>query len=56
MDFLAEECDAWFGPRRPPPAVLKAVLDRLAMAPRKLPKHHAWLQRVLGMPEYRTTI
>lgn len=53
MNFLKDECDAWFGPRRPPPAVLKAVLDRLAMAPRKLPKHHAWLQRVLGMAEYR---
>jgi tryptophan halogenase len=56
MNFLAEECDAWFGTQRPPPAVLKAVLDRLAMARRKLPYHHVWLQRVLGMPEYRTNI
>ncbi len=54
MDFLTEECDAWYGRERPPTAVLKQVLERLALAPRKLPPHHVWLQRVLGMPEYRT--
>jgi tryptophan halogenase len=52
MDFLAEECADWYGPDRPPPTVLRNVLERLAMAPRKLPPHHVWLQRVLGMPEY----
>lgn len=52
MDFLAAECDAWYGTNRPPPTVLKYVIERLKMARHKLPPHHVWLQRVLGMPEY----
>lgn len=52
MDFLAAECDEWYGPNRPPPQVYKYVLDRLAMARQKLPLHHIWLQRVAGMAEY----
>src|SRR5690606_31597812 len=50
MDFLLEECDAWYGASRPPPQVLRNVLDKLRAAPRKLPPHHLWLQRVVGMP------
>ena len=52
MDFLADECDAWFGTDRPPPRVVRNVLDKLAKARSKLPVHHIWLQRVLGMPDY----
>ncbi len=52
MDFLAEECDAWYGNNRPPPQVFKFVLDRLSVARQKLPPHHVWLQRVVGMAEY----
>lgn len=52
MGFLDQECDRWFGTNRPKSVPLKQVLDVLAMAPRKLPPHHVWLQRVLGMPEY----
>ena len=52
MDFLREECDAWYGAGRPPPQVLKNVLEKLRAAPRKLPPHHLWLQRVAGMPAW----
>jgi tryptophan 7-halogenase len=52
MDFLADECDAWFGTNRPPSRVLRNVLDKLATARSKLPLHHVWLQRALGMPDY----
>jgi len=52
MDFLAAECDDWFGKDRPATRVAKTIADRLALAPRKLPPHDLWLQRVLGMPDY----
>jgi tryptophan halogenase len=52
MDFLDAECDDWFGTDRPATRVAKTVEDRLALAPRKLPPHALWLQRVLGMPDY----
>lgn len=52
MDFLLEECDAWFGPDRPKPRVLRRVLNKIQQAPSKLPPHHLWLQRALGMPAY----
>lgn len=55
MDFLAEECDAWYGQSRPPPSIVKNVIERLALAPRKLPPHDVWLHQVLGMPIYRGT-
>ncbi|MDZ7645499.1 MAG: tryptophan 7-halogenase [Woeseiaceae bacterium] len=54
MDFLREECDAWYGPDRPQPAVLRRVIEKLSQAPAKLPRHDAWLQQVLGMPRYPT--
>lgn len=52
MDFLRSECDAWFGARRPRPAVLKKVLTALKSGPAKLPSHELWLQRALGMEDY----
>jgi tryptophan halogenase len=52
MDFLRDECDAWYGQNRPKPRVLKRVIDKLQLAPTKLPPHDIWLQRVLGMPRY----
>ena len=52
MDFLREECDAWFGKNRPKPRVPGFVIDRLRHAPKALPPHALWLQHVLGMPDY----
>jgi len=52
MGFLDRECDLRFGTNRPKTVPLKQVLDVLALAPRKLPPHHVWLQSVLGMPDY----
>jgi len=52
MDFLRDECDAWYGKERPAPPVVRNVIERLALAPRKLPPHEVWLQHVLGMPAY----
>jgi tryptophan 7-halogenase len=57
MDFLRDECDAWYGRQRPRPKVLRRVLDKIRQAPSKLPPHHLWLQRALGMqgfPSART--
>jgi tryptophan 7-halogenase len=56
MDFLAAECDAWYGQHRPPPAVLRNVLERLTLARRKLLPHHQWLQQIVGMADYQTTL
>lgn len=52
MDFLAEECDRWFGDKRPPTRVPKFVTDRLRLAPQALPPHETWLRHVVGMPDY----
>jgi len=52
MDFLHEECDAWYGSSRPASQPAPAILNRLAAAPRKLPPHALWLQQVAGMPPY----
>jgi tryptophan halogenase len=49
MDFLRDECDAWFGKDRPPGQVAPQVASRLAVAPQKLPPHHVWLERALGI-------
>ena len=54
MDFLDAECDVWYGTGRPAPGVLRHVLERVNVAPQKLPPHAVWLQRVVGMPEYPT--
>jgi len=55
MDFLREECDAWFGTARPPSSIPKGIQDKLDMAPHKLVPHDIWLNRVSGMPEYPAT-
>jgi tryptophan halogenase len=52
MDFLADECDAWFGKDRRQPLVHGQTLDALQKAPKNLPKHEAYLRAGLGMPDY----
>jgi tryptophan halogenase len=56
MNFLDRECDGWYGRDRPPPQVLRQVIERLSVARRKLPLHHVWLQRVVGMRNYPVTL
>jgi tryptophan halogenase len=55
MDFLREECDAWFGKDRPDSQVLANVVERLNIARKKLPPHELWLKQVFGMPDYRVS-
>ena len=55
MDFLNEECDDWFGEQRPNPGVPRHIVERLRLAPQKLPPHAIWLQQVCGMPNYPTS-
>jgi tryptophan halogenase len=55
MDFLRDECDAWFGTNRPPSAVPKGIMDKLQVAPQKLPPHDLWLKTVAGMADYPKT-
>lgn len=52
MDFLRDECRERYGPGLPRTPVPLRILERLRMAPAKLPKHDAWLQKVVGMREY----
>ena len=52
MEFLAQECDQWFGLQRPATRVPRYVIERLAEAPRTLPPHEVWLQTVAGMRDY----
>ena len=53
MDFLREECAAWFGEKRPRSGMLKRVHAAVSQAPGKLPPHDVWLNRMVGMPDYR---
>jgi len=53
MDFLREECDAWFGTNRPRTRLYRQVLAALDAAKTQLPPHDQWLVNVLGMPNYR---
>jgi tryptophan halogenase len=55
MDFLNKECDDWFGEQRSNSSVSQQVVERLRLAPQKLPPHDVWLQRVCGMPNYPTS-
>jgi tryptophan halogenase len=55
MDFARKECDEWYGLDRPAPRVYKQVIEILQQCQQKLPPHDVWLQRVLGMPKYRTS-
>ncbi len=52
MDFLRAECDARYGNNRPASTVYPEVLQKLQLAPQKLPPHDVWLQRMVGMPDY----
>jgi len=52
MQFLDEECDDWFGPERPDSSVAGHVLERLSIAPQKLPPHDVWLKQFCGMADY----
>lgn len=52
MDFMRDEYRARYGDERVPSAVHRRVVERLTLAPKKLPPHHIWLQRVAGMQAY----
>ena len=52
MDYLRDECDAWFSRSRPRPAIHKKVIDGIRTAQEKLPPHDVWLKRMVGMPDY----
>ena len=52
MDFLAEECKAWYGDERYPSPVHGKVLEALDSARKILPRHETFLKMALGMPEY----
>ncbi|MCH7820726.1 MAG: tryptophan 7-halogenase [Proteobacteria bacterium] len=52
MDFLAEECQGWFGDNRQQPPIHGHVLETLQRASKLLPKHEAFLRMSLGMPDY----
>jgi tryptophan halogenase len=55
MDFLDAECDEWFGTQRPNSSVARHVIERLNMAPQKLPPHDVWLRQFCSMPDYRNS-
>jgi len=52
MQFLDEECDERFGPERHDSSVARHVLERLSIAPQKLPPHDVWLKQFCGMSDY----
>jgi tryptophan halogenase len=52
MQFLADECNDWFGEQRPDSTIARHVVERLRMAPQKLPPHDVWLKQFCGMPDY----
>jgi len=55
MDFLADECQAWYGDKRYQPPIHGKVLEALQKAPKVLPRHEAFLRMSLGMPDYPTS-
>ncbi len=52
MDFLAAECDAWYGSDRRPPPLHKELLAALQRAREVLPPHATFLKQALGMADY----
>ena len=52
MDFLRDECRAWYGENRQRPRVLRKVQNAIDAAPAKLPPHDIWLKRMVGMADY----
>jgi tryptophan halogenase len=55
MDFLRSECDQWYGKNRVSSTVYRQIIERLQYAPQKLPPHDVWLQRIVGMPNFRAS-
>ena len=55
MDFLKEECDDWYGKNRPKSVIGDHILERVRLAPRKLPTHQQYLKEVLGMQDYQAS-
>ncbi|MDP4537242.1 tryptophan 7-halogenase [Alkalimonas collagenimarina] len=54
MNFLQQECIDRYGAERPQTEVHPAILKRLQLARQKLPPHAVWLDKVFGMPDYKT--
>jgi tryptophan halogenase len=52
MDFMRQECRERFGADLPPTTIHRRIVERLVLAPRKLPPHHLWLRHRVGMPDY----
>lgn len=55
MDFLRDECDSWFGAKRPSSRVPVQIARRVQLAKSNLPSHEEWLQKVVGMNRYPIT-
>lgn len=55
MDFLRDECDQWFGSKRPATQVPGNILAKIQAAPQKLVAHDDWLKQVAGMTDYPKT-
>lgn len=55
MDFLAKECDEWFGKNRPETQVPGFIVERLRRAPQTFQLHDAWLRQFVGMSDYQRT-
>ena len=55
MDFLREECDEWYGKDRPKTRLFREIINAADAAKQQLPPHDQWLNKVLGMPQYRKT-
>jgi tryptophan 7-halogenase len=53
MDFLGEEYRQRYGNARARTSIHRHVAERLAVAPQKLPPHALWLQRMVGMPNFK---
>ncbi|PHR60073.1 MAG: tryptophan halogenase [Robiginitomaculum sp.] len=52
MDFRGPEFKTLLGDKRPPSRMPEFMIQRLQGARQKLPPHHIWLNRVLGMKPY----
>lgn len=52
MDFLRDECDAWYGKDRPASVVMAPIAQRVQVARQSLPTQAEWLQKICGMPDF----
>lgn len=55
MDFLRHECDEWYGKERPKTQLFREIITAVEAAKQQLPPHDQWLNKVLGMQQYRKT-